>query len=179
MPEKAKTAALQAAPLPARWLARYHRIYPEVSPELTQILFAVRSSALLLDNAITARLATAGLTSARYHLLVVVWGWGGPISFSKLGAYLTVSRATVSALVDGLVRDGFVDRTADPADRRNAVIQLTTSGETVLKPLLDRNFRDMHRAFADFDEGELKTLLALLGRFRTNTQDLQIVQQSG
>ena len=166
-----------AVPLPARWIDRYHRIYPDVSPDLARALFAVRSTALVLDNAITARLAKVGLTSARYHLLVVVWGWDGPISFSDLGAYLTITRATVSALVESLVQDNIVARSVDPKDRRNALISLTAHGEKMLKPLLDANFADMHLAFADFTESDLADLLALLAKFQANAQRLLITEK--
>lgn len=166
-------------PLPTPWIDRYHRIYQQASPELTQLLFAVRATALVLDNAITARLAKSPLSAARYHMLVVIWGWDGPISFTDLGNCLTVTRATVSALVDGLVRVGIVDRHVHPDDRRNMLVSLTTHGETVLKPLLDANFADMHLAFADFTKSDLTDLLTLLAKFRANAERLLVPNGKG
>jgi DNA-binding MarR family transcriptional regulator len=174
MPPRSRTdgPTLRAMRLPSSWIERYRRLYPIASPKLVSVLFAVRSTALLLDNAYTARLTETGLTSARYHLLMVLWGLGGQVSFTDLGAFLTVTRATISALVEGLVRDGIVDREVDAKDRRNALISLTPRGEDVLKPILDNNFKDMRVAFADFTEEEMTQLLTLLGKFRSNVERL-------
>lgn len=52
---------------------------------------------------------------------------------SRLAGQLAVSRPTVTALVDGLVGRGLVERSVDRDDRRRVRHELTPAGRTVLR----------------------------------------------
>lgn len=56
-------------------------------------------------------------------------------SLSDLAEHLGVTRATASAMVERLVQRGFVDRTADPKQRRQIVLKLTDDGSTYLNQM--------------------------------------------
>ena len=59
----------------------------------------------------------------------------GSMSPSELGERLIVTRAAVTGLLDSLEQRGFVRRSANPADRRSLVVQITPAGLTVLQEL--------------------------------------------
>jgi long-chain acyl-CoA synthetase len=56
----------------------------------------------------------------------------GSAAASALAGKLAVSRPSVTALVDGLVARGLVERRADPSDRRRVDHVLTVAGRRVL-----------------------------------------------
>ena len=56
---------------------------------------------------------------------------------SELSTLIGVGRNTVSTLLEGLERQGFISRELDPADKRKFIIRLTATGETVTRAGLD------------------------------------------
>lgn len=83
---------------------------------------AVAMAGHRLDRVLETR-----LTAGRLHALVVL-DTQGPQPAGDLARALGVSAATTTGLVDGLVRDGFVERHADPDDGRSRVIHATPAG---------------------------------------------------
>lgn len=65
-----------------------------------------------LDLNAHERLAVAGL-----------WA-NGPMTMTELGAWIPLSRAAVTTLVDRLERSGYVSRGSDPGDRRRTVVSV-------------------------------------------------------
>lgn len=60
----------------------------------------------------------------------------------ELATYMGVSMATMTGVVDRLVRQKYVERHFDPSDRRTIKCALTQKGSILLKEILERR-RDM------------------------------------
>lgn len=73
------------------------------------------------------RLLEGRLTASRLHALVVLDSTG-PQAAGDLARALNVSAATVTGLVDGLVREGLAERRPDPADGRARIVHATSAG---------------------------------------------------
>jgi len=76
----------------------------------------------------------------------------GSMSPSELGDRLIVTRATVTGLLDSLERRGYVHRSANPADRRGLIIELTPAGRAVvqeLRTIIHRYEKDLMGGFTD------------------------------
>jgi DNA-binding MarR family transcriptional regulator len=90
----------------------------------------------------------------------------GTMSPSELGERLIVTRATVTGLLDSLERRGFVSRSANPADRRGLLVEVTPAGLAVvqeLRTIVHRNERDWMSVLSD---AELRTYVDLLHRLQ-------------
>lgn len=55
-----------------------------------------------------------------------------------LGLELSLSTGAVTALLDRLARAGFVDRVANPQDRRSVLLRLTDEGSALLAQVAER-----------------------------------------
>ncbi|WP_116610369.1 MarR family winged helix-turn-helix transcriptional regulator [Paraburkholderia unamae] len=151
--------------LPPEWTERYHRMYPDLPPEIFDAIYALRRTAQRVDNAFSAWLSNTDLTPAKMGLLMLVWAAGDePVSFSQLGNQLSVTRATISGLVDGLVKDDFVMRVEDLVDRRNLRVKLSPQGRKRLKRVMDDHCRRLTFAFGSMDSTELTTMAQLLNQ---------------
>lgn len=75
-------------------------------------------------------MAGAGLSLPQYRVLGFLSL--GPAAAARLAERLTVSRPTLTGVVDGLVEQGLVDRSRDPADRRRVDHTLTPAGRAAL-----------------------------------------------
>lgn len=75
-------------------------------------------------------LGELGLSLPQYRVLSLLDD--GSAAATALADHLAVSRPNITAIVDGLVERGFVERLTDPADRRRVRHSLTVGGRTAL-----------------------------------------------
>lgn len=83
-----------------------------------------------LARHVEVALAGCDLSVPQYRLLSLLSE--GSVNASTLAQRLVVSRPSVTALVDGLVARGMVERGTDPADRRHVTHLVTERGHEVL-----------------------------------------------
>ncbi len=62
----------------------------------------------------------------------------GPLTPSELAARERIQRPTATRVLARLEEAGWVERTADPADRRSSLVTATASGEALLDAVRDR-----------------------------------------
>src|SRR4029450_5734687 len=74
-----------------------------------------------------AGILVEGMTYPRMRLLHEL-AEEGPQIMATLRARLGVSARNITVLVDGLERDGFVERVPHPQDRRATLVELTDQG---------------------------------------------------
>jgi len=65
----------------------------------------------------------------------------GPVTMSCLGKLVGMSKGSFTQVIDGLVREGLVERYRDPQDPRSVPVAVTPAGLSVVKKL-DKNFLD-------------------------------------
>ena len=87
------------------------------------LLVCVTRIRRLLDE----RLKVHGVSVARKRVLGCLTR--GPVRQAGLAATLGVTPRTISEMVDGLERDGLVERRDDPKDRRARLVYLTPAGK--------------------------------------------------
>ncbi len=88
-------------------------------------------TAAWLAKQVEVGLAAADLTLPQYRILGLLDG-NSAVS-SDLAAQLAVRPPTVTAVVDGLVARGLIERRHDETDRRRVDHALTPAGATVLR----------------------------------------------
>lgn len=108
--------------------------------------------------------ALHGLSPGRYAVLMALRA-GGELAPSEIADRLGVTRATVTGLIAGLVRDDLVAYVAaDTADRRRKAIGLTAKGRDLLGAVVPDIFKQMAGLLAPLSPAERTTLIALLGK---------------
>ncbi|MCW5695304.1 MAG: MarR family transcriptional regulator [Bauldia sp.] len=116
-----------------------------------------------LLGAFTDEFALHGLSPGRYALLMGLYAARQSLAPSEIADRLGVTRATVTDLITGLVRDGLVaSAPADDRDRRRKAIVLTPAGKDLLGGLVPEIFARMAEIVAPLSAQELTTLVQLL-----------------
>jgi DNA-binding MarR family transcriptional regulator len=128
-------------------------------PELVRAARALALSARALERAA----GECELTLAQYRVLALVAA--GDERSSLLADRLAVAKPTITAVVDGLVERGLVERTSVQGDRRSIRLTLTKAGtqalrviERTMAEVLDRIFghardrRALLLALGDLDD---------------------------
>lgn len=97
---------------------------------------------------------------------------GGPATSSELARQEQISPQSIGATLAGLEARGLVERRADPADGRRAVMSITGPGQQVLRDRRNESTRRLAQALsAGFSSAELDQLMVavpLLERLAQN-----------
>lgn len=130
--------------------------------------FELLSLAAAIDRDCAARLAPHRLSEGKLVLLFLLHDRPDGLSPHELAEQAGVTRATITGLLDGLERDGFIARRAVPEDRRKIAVVLTDSGLIAARDLFDKHTSWISALFAGFSAEERKTLTGSLQRIRKN-----------
>ena len=138
---------------------------PDANVAATEaVMNTIRTADMLFDR--IGRLLRPLGVSAAGGLALGILRDHGTMSPSELGERLIVTRATVTGLLDSLERRGFVSRSANPADRRSLLVEVTPAGLAVvqeLRTIVHRNERDWMSVLSD---AELRTYIDLMHRIQ-------------
>ncbi|MFC4508237.1 MULTISPECIES: MarR family winged helix-turn-helix transcriptional regulator [Streptomyces] len=134
--------------------------FPE---ELADALVGVQR---LLRRRLRAGLTVPRLRGAEVELLRLVEARPG-IGVSDAAKELYLAGNSVSTLVNQLVRDGYLVRETDPADRRAVRLLLTEAAETRLRAWKQRRAALVARQLARLDTADQEALRAALPALRT------------
>jgi DNA-binding MarR family transcriptional regulator len=99
------------------------------------------------------------------YLLIARIAAEAPVRLSALAEMLQADPSTVSRQVAVLVKDGLVERRADPGDGRASLIVLTARGEQLHAEHKQERNEHYQRVLADWTEDECRTFAALTARF--------------
>ncbi|TAM61894.1 MarR family transcriptional regulator [bacterium] len=130
-----------------------------------QTILALKVTAHRLENCAGEWFDEYGLTPAKLNVLICLRAHGErAMRLSEVGDYLFSTRANVTGLVDGLERDGLVQRSANPGDRRSTLVTLTAKGLDLMAQMLPKHFSRVRRITSGLPPAEQRQLIALLAK---------------
>jgi DNA-binding MarR family transcriptional regulator len=94
-------------------------------------------------------------------LLLLADGHGHPMT--EVAEFALLPAPSVTRLIDRMVSDGLVHRTADPSDRRRVLVHLTPRGQALKRRLDEIVIREQRALLAGAERDEAERLLGLLG----------------
>jgi MarR family transcriptional regulator, transcriptional regulator for hemolysin len=146
------------------------------SPVATRVLIdeldrpvTVRISRLarMLRHGIDGKLATYGLTGVQLGLLSRLLRSDGLVQ-AELGRRMAIEPATLTGIVQRLEREGWVQRSCDPENRRLQRVWLTDKARDILPALQREQAKHRRRALAGLSAEDLVRLEQLLDRIEGN-----------
>jgi DNA-binding MarR family transcriptional regulator len=112
-----------------------------------------------------------GLTFARYEALVLLaFSRQGALPLGKMGDRLMLHPTSVTNIVDRLERQGLVERTAHPTDRRTTLASITDDGRRVVDKATEA-VSSTGFGLAALTDDELDQLTALVRKVRVAAGD--------
>ena len=140
-------------------------------PEKAQFGFTIAEVQKLLRRVYDRRAAGLGLTRAQWLALSRI-GRAQGLTQAELAQELDLEPIAVGRVVDRLEASGFVERRADPEDRRCWRLHLAPKSDAVMadmKKIADRLRDDI---LAGVDPDEFATTLRVLGKVRETLNKL-------
>lgn len=123
-----------------------------------------------IDRDCAARLARHRLSEGKFVLLFLLWDKPDGLSPHELAERAGVTRATITGLLDGLERDGFIARRGGLEDRRKIAVALTQLGQTTARDLFSEHTEWVASLFKGFTDQERTLLSDLLQRIWQNLE---------
>lgn len=129
----------------------------------------VRTARLLRQEAAAE---TTGLTPTSVAALATIERHG-PMTPSEIADIERVKRPTITRTLGCLEREGLIDRSQDPADKRSALVAINGAGRKRLRRLRKRKNAYLARRMRDLTDEEVETLgraAEILERMREGEQ---------
>ena len=87
---------------------------------------------------------------------------GGQLRMTDLAHSLNVTTAAMTGIIDRLVRDGYVRRETDDADRRIIKVRATAKGGRIVKEITERKKSMLGKIFGIISQNEREEYLRIL-----------------
>jgi DNA-binding MarR family transcriptional regulator len=129
--------------------------------------FEIGETAHALRKAFDRRAVGMGVTRAQWKVLFRLERQPG-LRQIELADMLDIEPITLSRIVDRLEEAGFVERVADPADRRAWRLHVTARAQPLIAKLHAIADEMIAEAFAGIDPDEIAITRKVLGRVRDN-----------
>lgn len=127
-------------------------------PDPSTVADRLHSAAIHLLRRLRKEDEAIGLTAARTSALSVVV-FGGPVTIGQLATAEQVSAPTMTRMLVGMERDGFLKRERDAEDGRVVWIRATPKGTRILQEGRRRRVEALAGELADLSASELTLLL--------------------
>jgi DNA-binding MarR family transcriptional regulator len=124
------------------------------TPEVEAVADRLHSAALHLLRRLRTEDDALGISPPRLSALSVVV-FAGPIGIGALAAAEGVAAPTMTRLVDGLEREGFVRRRPDPNDARGVIVEASATGRRTLTRGRQQRVRSLAAGLASLSSEEL------------------------
>jgi DNA-binding MarR family transcriptional regulator len=115
-----------------------------------------------------------GITGAQFNVLMILADFHGrAFRQHELAEILVVNRASIGSVLERMERDGWIERTPDPADRRAMLVSLGPAGEAKLAEVRAPYYRLMARILHEEDDRDLRAMILFCDRMRSGIERLE------
>ncbi|HVO52836.1 MAG TPA: MarR family transcriptional regulator [Solirubrobacterales bacterium] len=134
-------------------------MHTEIDIPLTDVAAKLRMAIVRTGRRLRQEAAaeTAGLTPTSTAALATIERHG-PLTPSEVAEIERVQRPTMTRTLGCLEREGLIERTPDPADRRSALVAVNAAGRERLRRLRGRKNAYLARRMRDLSAEEVATL---------------------
>ncbi len=153
---------------------RYHQVYSWVDTLSIELVLRMTAASSARTAASSRFFKGQGLerTSGRFAVLRALFFTSGSterqMALSDISVVLDVTNANITSLVDGLEKDGFVERVPHPTDRRSFIVCLTPRGEEVCRELMPGLAQLVADECAGLDDATKLLVIQAMKRIRQN-----------
>ncbi len=165
-------------PLKGELLKKTVQRYPELEASAIEAITMLQTVSMGIKAQMHCSLDDYELSEGRFYVLCYLFTEElmeheapGP---SDIAEHLGVTRATITGLLDGLERDGFLERFHHSRDRRALTVRMTDKGRDFLDEFMPRAVGNANGVMAALDEAERQTLIDLLAKV-----EAQLEQRNG
>lgn len=141
--------------------------------DLNELADELRNFYLRAHRAIDRAMKMEGVSLARAKLLKFIASEGAARS-ADIGTAFGFSPRTVTEAIDALERDGLVQRTPDPSDRRAKRLSITPAGEAALAASEPVRQKFLTEVFGILSDQERQALSKALHKMNDRLEEIDV-----
>ncbi len=150
-------------------LEKFASRYPEVDINAVMQFLHLLGVASELSVGLDNFLRRYDLLQGRWWVLILLMREDSFTSSpSKLAEQSGVSRATMTGLLDGLAREGLIQRIVDEKDKRQTQIKLTKKGQQKLDEVMPDYYQRLGQLMSVIDKEQGQALMDVLAKLKRN-----------
>jgi len=142
--------------------------YPALAPSTLDTIAHIHRVSKEWDALTNGRLEPHKLSLGKLYALIYLLGEEAcerPFACpSDIAMALGVTRPTVTSLLDGLERDGYISRRVNDKDRRTLFVALTVKARNFLDAYVPDHCMRLNKLMASLSESDRATMMELLSR---------------
>jgi DNA-binding MarR family transcriptional regulator len=144
--------------------AQWARERPDLDTEPIAVIARLGRAAHYIDQGHAEFFGRHGLSRADWDVLASLRREGPPYRLSPTALYRALMRTSgaMSQRLARLEREGLIERTLDPADRRGIVVSLTEKGRKLVERIAADHLANERKLLAHLSKKEQQTLATLL-----------------
>jgi len=139
----------------------------QLIPERASLGFLISDTKRLTGKLFAQYLTDYPLTLAQGRALLGVARYQG-IRQVELAEFLDIQPITLARMIDQLAEIGYVERRADPSDRRAYKLFLLPAAKSVIDFFAKKSREFQHQALAGLNDSQIEILFAALNQVRDN-----------
>jgi len=147
-------------------VAEFEKEFPGASWLSAQVFRELEVVGGLAEALVASVARRHGLSHAALNALAVIEGNGTPMAAGEISARMHITSGTMTSVLDTLERNGYIERQADPDDRRRVLVDVTPDAQAVLDRLLPEVAQITTAVMVRVDDTDLNNLLGTLARIR-------------
>jgi DNA-binding MarR family transcriptional regulator len=128
------------------------------------------------ENNLEQFLTQHNLSQRKFFVLILLMRNPAGLNVSQLAAGTRVSCATMTGVVDGLLKAKLLTRETDAQDRRAFMVTITASGQELLDQILPQHYQRISRIMSFLDEAERTQLKGLLAKINTGLNTARTIE---
>lgn len=133
------------------------------------------SCSMIIEKRIRARLdEDFGTTLPRFDVLATLERHPEGLTMGQVSEYIMVSNGNVTAVVNRLLKDGWLQRTTDKSDRRIATVRLTRKGRLAFMKMATAHEQWIDHMFQGLSDQRIEELISTLGEMRLSIESHDI-----
>lgn len=126
----------------------------------------------LIENQVSSRLRNEfDTTLPRFDLMAQLARFPDGLLMSELSQRMMVSGGNITGITDNLERDEFVERVAQPNDRRAKKVRLTDKGRVAFDQMAIVHATWIDEALGDLTTQEQQRMYTLLGKIKQRVEN--------
>jgi len=123
-----------------------------------------------------ADLKSIGLSMAALPVLIAIKN-NTESTQAKIARLLGIEQPSVAQMLARLERDGLIERTSCPANKRKSLIELTSSAKTLLESSKTVFNQGNNKAMQGFSENEIELFTSFLKRVQENLSENSLIKK--
>ncbi len=109
-----------------------------------------------------------GLVPSHGGILILLYRTNGDVNLKEVAKKIGKDKSTVTALVNKLIKHGYIVKNKNSMDKRNTYISLTEKGYDVEPVFKNISKLALETVYSGFDDNEKEALIGMLDRVFNN-----------